>query len=383
MQQLGLALFLFCAFVVAYVYVLYPLALIVIGSGSRRSRPTPRPDDSLPSISMLVPAHNEEKSIGSKIENALDLDYPSGKLEITVASDASTDGTDDIIRSYLHRGIHLVRNETQRGKIATLSDLAHASHSDLILITDANALFERDSLRELAAHFADPAVGLATGNKILEASPTTVGEGEATYQSYETLLRRAESTVFAVAFVTGAMTAIRRELFSPIPGHLEFDHVLPLQVVNQGFRVVFAEDARFHEETASSTGAEYRVRVRNATRGFSMVFSMGRYLSFRRHPWFAFHVYSRKILRWLIGLPAIGLFLSNLLLWEIPLFRILLAAQVAFYCAAGLGCAARRQAARHRVFALPFYFCLVNWASLVGFYQAARGQRVAVWGTRR
>ncbi len=383
MTGVALTLFIACSFIIAYVYVLYPLLLILIGSLRRRPTPDQMPDEQLPSVSFLIPAYNEEKFIAQKIENTLALDYPRDKLEITVVSDHSSDGTDSIIRGYIDQGIRFVRNETQKGKIATLSELGAKAQTDVILITDANAIFEPDSLRNLVAYFGDPGVGLVSGHTTLKRTDTMVGEGEGTYQTYENLLKRAESDLFSNAFVNGAMSAIRREMFLAVPDYLEFDHVLPLHVVNRGYRVAYAKDAHFYEETAPHTRAEYNVRVRNATRGFTMALLMNRYLNLARHPWFALHVCSRKVLRWLVAVPAAGLFAANLALLHLPLFQLTFAVQIAFYIAAFTGYLADRLGIKHGLLALPFYFCLVNYASLVGFSRAIRGERIAVWSTGR
>jgi cellulose synthase/poly-beta-1,6-N-acetylglucosamine synthase-like glycosyltransferase len=381
--EIALAVFLTCTFIIAYVYVLYPLALVLIGFLRRRPTPKPISDEHLPTVSFFIPAYNEEKVIARKIDNTLALDYPRHKLAITVASDHSSDGTDEIVRSYRDRAVRLVRNERQKGKIGTLSELAAEVQTDVILITDANAFFEPDALRKLVAYFADPEVGMVTGHTTLQRTPTMVGEGEGTYQVYENVLKRAESDVISSAFVNGAMTAIRTEIFTAVPNYLEFDHILPLHVVNQWRRGAYAEDARFYEETAPNTGVEYNVRVRNATRGFAMVLLMNRYLDVWRHPGFALHVYSRKVLRWLIAVPGVGLFAANLALLHIPLFQLTFAVQLAFYAAALAGCCADRLGIKQRMLALPFYFCLVNYASLVGFSRAIRGMRMAVWSTGR
>lgn len=376
-------IFSICAAAIAWVYVLYPMLLLTIGLLRRHSKPPPMTDEQLPSVTMLIPAFNEAAVIASKIENALDLDYPPNKLRIVVVSDCSTDGTDAIVQRFQDRGVQYLRNERQKGKIATLSDLGAKEKSDVILITDANAIFERSALRRLVSYFDDPSVGMVTGNKTLRRTATLVGEGEGTYQNYETVLRRAEANTISVTFVTGAMTAIRRELFKPLPEYLEFDHVLPQYVVNQGYRVAFAEDATFSEETAPHTKAEYRVRVRNATRGFSMVLNIGRYLDVWRHPVYAFHLFSRKILRWLIAIPAAGLLVSSLVLVEQPWFRLLFVLQLLFYLVAAAGYFFDRRGYSGGLVALPFYFCLVNFASLVGLIRAVRGEQIAVWSTER
>lgn len=383
MQKAALVLFVASAWTIIYVYALYPLFLIVAGNLVRRPKAEPMSDEELPTVSILIPAYNEEKVIAHKIESTLALDYPRNKLELIVVSDCSTDATDTIVQEYLDKGIRFIRNETQKGKIATLSELGSNEKTDVILITDANAIFEPHSLRKLVSRFRDPKVGIVNGNKILERTPTMVGKGEGVYWTYETLLKRAESDVFSNAFITGAMTAIRRELFIPVPSDVEFDHILPLHVVNQGGRVVFEKGACFYEETAPSSEAEYKVRVRNAVRGFTMVLTINHYINPLRHLWFTLHVFSRKVLRWLIGVPAVGLFVATVGLLHLPVFQLVLAGQIVFYAAALAGYVLDRYGIKRGALALPFYFCLVNYASFVGLCKAVRGQRMSVWRTGR
>jgi poly-beta-1,6-N-acetyl-D-glucosamine synthase len=383
MQLWALVLLGLCAFWAAYVYVLYPLLLLALSALMRRPTPPPFAEGAWPSVHILIPAFNEEKVLEEKLRTTLALDYPRDRLRITVVSDRSTDGTDAIARRFVPEGIDFIRNEEQKGKIRTLSELGLQSRSDLLLITDANAIFAPDALRKLAAYFGDPAAGIVNGNRRLVSSASMAGEGESAYWQYETLLKRAESDVISNAFITGAMTAIRQRLFVALPGDLEFDHVLPLHVINQGFRVVFAPDARFHEGTAVSSRAEWKVRVRNAVRGFTMVREMGRYIRVTRHPLFVAHVYSRKVLRWMMGLPMLGALAANVALAGQPAFRVLLAAQALFYALAGLGWLLERLGRPQALLALPYYLCLVNAASLVGMTRAFRGKRMAVWTTTR
>ena len=383
MKHLALIIFIFSALWIVYVYVLYPLFLIIMGNLIRRPNPEPLSDEELPTVSILIPAYNEEKVIARKIESTLALDYPKDKLMVTVVSDRSTDGTDRIVQAYRDEKIRFIRNETQKGKIATLSQLGSKEKTDVILITDANAIFEPHSLRRLVTHFRDPKVGIVNGNKILKRTPTMVGTGEWVYWIYETLLKRTESDVFSNAFITGAMTAILRKVFIQVPSYLEFDHILPLHAVNQGYRVIFEKEACFYEETAPSAKAEYKVRVRNAVRGFTMVLMMRQYINALSHPWFVLHVFSRKVMRWLIGVPTIGLLVATVGLLHLPLFQFIFAFQIVFYAAALSGYLLDRHGISQGLLSLPFYFCLINCASVVGFWGALRGQRMAVWSTGR
>ncbi|MCE9613362.1 MAG: glycosyltransferase [Lentisphaerae bacterium] len=383
MPTSALAVFSLCVLWMAYVYVLYPLFLVVVGTWRRAAPPSPPPDAQWPSVHILIPAFNEERVIARKLDSTLALDYPRDKLRITVASDQSTDQTDAIAQGYAGRGVEFIRHDVRKGKIRGLSELGMASTADILVITDANALFAPDALRQLMRWFQDPRVGIVNGNRRLIRSATMAGEGEGSYWAYETMLKRAESDVISNAFITGAMTAIRRALFFPLPGDLEFDHVLPLHVVNSGYRVVFAADARFEEDTAVSSTAEWKVRVRNAVRGFTMVREMPRYIRMLRHPLFVAHVYSRKVLRWAIGIPALGAFAANLFLLQVPLFQLAFAGQVLFYALALAGWQLERRGHPNALLALPYYFCLVNAASLVGMTRAFRGKRMAVWTTTR
>jgi len=380
----ALVIFWGAALWVASVYALYPCLLLLWGFCRRKPSPAPMPDRELPSVVMLIPAYNEQDVIAHKLENALAQDYPREKLDIVVVSDCSTDDTDNIAASFSDRGVRFLRNTEQKGKIRTLSDLGSEATADIILITDANAIFDLQAIRMLVAPFRDPQVGIVNGNRRLVPSASMAGEGEGVYWRYETLLKKAESDVFSNAFITGAMTAIRKELFLPLPGYLEFDHVLPLHVVNQGCRVVFEEQARFEEDTAPHAGAEWRVRVRNAVRGFTMVLEMRRYLALARHWGFVVHVWLRKVLRWLIGVPALAALIASMVLAGLhPFYLVALLGQLAFYGAACIGWGLERKGKAHPLLALPFYFCLVNAASLVGLWRAIRGQRLAVWKTGR
>ncbi len=372
-----------CFLWIFYAYFGYAALLLVLGVVRRKPIPEPLPDEALPTIRMLVPAYNEEDVLARKLDTTLASDYPAKRLFVTVVSDCSTDATDEIAKRYVSKGITFIRNERQKGKITTLSDLGQACEEDIILITDANAIFEPDCLRRLAAYFADPKVGIVNGNRTLTASDSMAGLGERLYWNYETRLKKAEAMITSNAFITGAMTAIRRELFTPIPGYLEFDHILPLHVVNQGKRVVFASDAHFSEETAPSSKAEWKVRVRNSVRGFSMVMEMGKWIRISRHMGFVFHVWSRKILRWLVGVPAIGLFVASIPMAMCPVAGWLFKLQALFYAAVLAGWLAERTRTKLKPVVIPYYFFLVNAATLVGLLRAVRGQRLAVWGTGR
>ena len=149
MYTLCLVLFVFCAFLIAYVYALYPLAIVLIGLCRREGRAALLDDEALPSVEMLVPAFNEEKVIAQKLDTTLAADYPAAKLTCTVISDCSTDDTDTIVQRYEERGIRFVRNTEQKGKMTTLSEFASASEADIVLITDANAIFAPHALRAL------------------------------------------------------------------------------------------------------------------------------------------------------------------------------------------------------------------------------------------
>ncbi len=364
----------------AYPIVGYPLLLSAIA----RLRPRPvRRGEWTPSVTILVPAYNEAACIAGTIENKLAQDYPAERLEITVVSDASDDGTDDIVRRYADRGVKLLRRAVRQGKAAALNEAMRHASGEIIVFSDANSTFAGDAVRRMVENFADPRVGYVTGNLQYLHGEEASGRGSGAYMRYENWLRRIETRVDSVIGVNGGVDAMRRHLYVDVPADQITDFVLPLRVIAAGFRVVFDDRVRSSEHANEELGAEFRMRVRVALRALRGLVYVREALNVVRAPLPAFCIFSHKILRYLSFLfLASALMINGILAAHSPSYVALLLLQVAFYALALLGLTRNLPGALRRLTALPTYFLVSNVAFGIAALRFARGDVVATWRPR-
>jgi cellulose synthase/poly-beta-1,6-N-acetylglucosamine synthase-like glycosyltransferase len=369
-----------CLAVVAFAYLGYPLLIFVASRVFGRAPAAPTVDDSrLPVISLLIAAHNEEADLEARILNALALDYPPGKLEIVIASDGSTDGTNDIVRRYAARGVQLFAYEKNRGKATVLNQSVPRLRGEVVLLSDANTHMAPDAARRLAAWFADPEVGVACGRLVL-TDPRTGRNVDGLYWKYETFLKASESRLGALLGSNGAIYAIRKPLFPGVPpGTLIDDFVIPLEAKRRsGCRIIYDTRAVATEETAPTILAEFRRRVRIGAGGFQSIGMLWPLLS-PANGWVALTFFCHKILRWACPFLLLGLFVANVLLAGEPLYAGLLTAQVAFYAGAAAGHWLPARPRFLRYFRLPTMFATMNLALFFGFVRWLRGGHTGVW----
>jgi cellulose synthase/poly-beta-1,6-N-acetylglucosamine synthase-like glycosyltransferase len=367
-----------CLLVGIYPYLLYPLLArilaAVIGKPVGRAAFAPR-------ISILIAAYNEAKHIEATVLNKLAQDY-TGELEILVASDGSTDGTDEIVTRLAQSDarIRLYRQEPRQGKTAALNRMIEMATGEIVLFSDANSLYRSDTVRKLVENFADPAVGYVTG-KMVYVNPdgSMIGDGCSAYMRYENWLRSVETALGSIVGVDGGVDAVRRNLYRRMNADQLPDFVLPLAVVEQGRRVVYDERALLQEETLSNRDAEFRMRVRVALRALWALRDERKLLFGRAGTLFAWQLWSHKLLRYMSFLPLAGACAANLwLMSTAPRFELILAAQGIFWGAALLGLAGVRWAPIR----LSLYFLLLNVASALAFSRFLRGERIVTWQPR-
>ncbi len=375
-------LFFASAFLLFYVYAGYPALLAVLA----RFAPPLDPDPGyFPTLSILIAAYNEEAAIRQKIEQTLALDYPADRVEILILSDASTDRTDDIVREFNHPRVKLLRMPERRGKTHAQNEGVKHASGHILLFSDATTVYNSPALRYLAARFKEPDVGAATGQLIYYDakghSPT--GAGTIAFWSYENFIRRRQSRIRTVTGCSGCMYAVRKAAYTPLADDVISDLVQPLWVIKNGYRVVFEEHAVAWEETTTSAGEEFGMRVRVVTRGMRGLLSVPGILNPLKSGWVAFQLWSHKVLRWLVPFFLIGLFVSSAVLaFSRALFVYLLACQLAFYGLALL----LRFAPLHRKWkplGVPLYFCTLNAAALVSVFKTLAGDKFVVWETSR
>lgn len=364
-------------------YVVMPAVSIL------RGRLAPRPyatADITPPVSLIIAAHNEADDIGPRIENLLVLDYPPDRLELVIVSDGSTDGTDAVVSSYADRGVRLVA-PGRVGKGAALEAGVAASSGEILVFSDANSQYAVDAVRALVRPFADPSVGGVAGNQVYLADAGSDGTelGERGYWDFDRLLKRAQSAAGSVTNGTGAIYAIRRELFGPIPEGVTDDMLDTIRVVDAGRRLVFAEDAMAYEPVAPSGALEFRRKVRIMVRSFRCLILMRRLFDPRRTGWYAVQLFWHKVMLRTAAVPLLVLAAVSPTLWAAgPIYQLATVGQAACYALAAAGIAlVRRPIGRHPALAVPAYFTMVNVASLRALLHLVRGDRIDRWVPRR
>lgn len=382
--------------VIVYAYLGFPLLVCLRGW----LFPKPwRAEACEPTVTFVIICHNEVAHIGDKLRNLASLDYPSDKLSVVVASDGSSDGTEDAVRSFVDEYAaggaggdrHALRVQLlafpRRGKIPALNDAVGHADGEILIFSDANSQLPADVVRRLTSHFADAEIGGVAGNQVYSDDPNAgvAAGGEQAYWDIDRWLKIAESRAGHAISATGALYAIRKSLFQPVPSGVTDDFTISTRVILQGKRLVFDPRAVACEEVAGKARAEYRRKVRVMTRGLRGVWEVRGLLNPFRFGFYSLQLFSHKVLRRLVAVPLCllllltpGMLLSDGWLWWFGL------TQLGFYAAAFLGAVLSNTPLRRLpIFSIPFFFCLVNLAALNAFWNVCRGKRIERWDSSR
>ena len=367
-----------CTVLVAWIYVGYPLALVLLGV--LRPRPRRRGPLELP-LSVLVAAHDEVEVIADKVANVLASDYPADLLELIVASDGSTDGTVEAAR---RAGATLVLDLPRIGKLSALNQAEQAASGEVLVFTDADSLFEPGTLRRLVSNFADEQVGGVAANvvRFVEEDGRPVARGEGLYWRYERLLKRLEDRVGSVVSASGHLYAVRRSAFAPSTQTAGTDDFLiSSQVVKQGGRLAFDEQAVVLVETPDEGSTELRRKVRVMNRGLRSALALGDALLPTRTGLYALEVVFHKILRRFVAFFLVALLAASAVLAaRSAAWWIVLGPQLAFYLLAGVGgLASGTRWGRLKPLWIPYYFCLANGAAALAVLSLFVGVRFTTW----
>ncbi|RPJ76787.1 MAG: glycosyltransferase family 2 protein [Acidobacteria bacterium] len=368
----------------AYVYAGFPLLVAVVAWFRRR---TVQAAPATPSVSLIIAAYDEEAVIGDRLENALALDYPAGRLEILVAADGCSDGTEAIVERYADRGVRLLSLPRQ-GKIRALNAAAAQATGELLVFSDANIMCHPQALRMLARNFADPAVGGVAGHTVyrLEEGSESSSQGESLYWDYDTRLKQLESLTGNIVSAHGGLYAVRRSLYRPVADTaVTDDFAISTEVVAQGYRLVFEPAALASEVAVPEARREFCRRVRLMTRGLRGVVLRRRLLNPLRFGFYSVVLFSHKVLRRLALVPLVLIAGTSAYLAPThPFYFSAAAAQALFYALAVVGLLLRRTAiGRLKPIYIPFYYCMANVASGVALVQLLTGRRIELWQPQR
>ena len=330
-------------------------------------------------VSLIIPAYNEQSVLRSKLENAVSITCPQETLQIIVASDGSSDETVVIAREFEDRGVKVLAFTERRGKASAVNDAVAAATGEIICLCDANVMFRPDALQWLVAALDDSRVGAATGDVRLASPESNFGEGESLYYRIERAIQLGESRIGSVMSVDGGMYVIRKELFRPLPPDTILDDfVTTMNVIRQGKRVVYVPDAIATENGTPTAWAEFRRRMR-VSAGAVQALKRGNRPRLFQTPIEFFQFISHKLLRWLGPVWLVLILVSSILLWNGGLiYRLAVGAQGLLYFSAIVATFSLRFR-ETRIGGITFYFVMSHVAMTVGLVKGLFNRQRVTW----
>jgi len=355
----------------------YPAMLVLVSPLIRRQRHL---DDVEPTVTLIIAAHNEERCLAAKLENAVALDYPRERLEIVVASDGSTDGTAAIAESFRDRGVRLC-SFPRTGKTGVQNLVAKSATGEILVFSDANALYRPDAIRKLVRNFADPTIACVSGQLSYERADGA-GGCENSYWNYEKFLKRRESDLSSLIGANGSIYAVRRADYIEINNDLISDFVQPLALVRNGRRVVYEPEAVSIEEAGTTHAVEFRRKVRILTRSIRGLLHMRELLNPFRYGIFSFQLFMHKVLRYFVPIFLLSAVTSLTGLALLGRYQVLFTLAVISIAVATVvaRCMERRGSnLLVRVCHLLYYYLMVNYALVPAWLNIARGAGMTLW----
>ena len=373
-------------FIIFYTYVGYGILLFFIIKILRIFRKKKAFDLNykLPSVTIIVAAYNEEYCIEEKITNTLFLDYPKDKVHYIFITDGSTDKTPEIISKY--NSIQLMHKPERTGKIVAVHRAMKEVKSEVVVFTDANTLLNKKALINICRHFQDPSVGAVAGEKrvqIDDSGDATAGEGF--YWKYESKLKTWDSELFSVVGAAGELFSVKTSLYIPVPvDTLLDDFMISMLIAQKGYRIIYEPNAYATENASANTKEELKRKVRIAAGGIQSFLRLTSLLNPIKHPLLSFQYLSHRILRWTIT-PFLMVF-CFFLNWYIVIglngdvkYYVVLAGQVLFYGFALLGWIMQSRSIKVKLFFIPYYFCMMNYAVFEGIKRYMNSNQSVLW----
>jgi cellulose synthase/poly-beta-1,6-N-acetylglucosamine synthase-like glycosyltransferase len=358
---------------IVFAYLFYPLLILFLSLLLKKI--TWKKSNDYPSIAFLISVFNEEKVIQKKIENTLNLNYPKSKLHIYIVSDASTDESNDIIKRYAQQTenvfFHILPK--RMGKNEGINYVRKYIKQEIVVFSDANSFYHKDSLIHLVEPYSNPSVGCVIGDLIFtNINEFNISETENTYWKIERIIKKLESRIGKVIIGNGAIISIREKLLRYIPPEVANDLYIPVSVRNLRYNVVFNFEARASENSSVNPIEEYQRKVRIITRGITAIVNIFR--TTRISIWL--QLFCRKALRWFVGYALVFLYLSNaLLIFENSFFLITFILQNLFYLMAIL----YKFKIRFKIGSYIYYYCIINFAGIKGTINRLFGRQIKTW----
>ncbi|NQD67663.1 glycosyltransferase family 2 protein [Bacillus haikouensis] len=381
MELLCKIIFYISGFIIVWAMVGYPISLKFLGK-LLKNRRTNKNYNHQPTVTVMVVAHNEEKVILEKLNNIIELDYPQEKIEFLIASDNSTDKTNEIIKRFIKERqnlkIRLYEVKDRKGKTNAQNEAQKTVTTDYLIMTDANSIMDKDSVKELMAAFTSEDIAYVSGRlSILNQSSSDVSHAEASYWDSDLAIREIEGRIQTITAGNGALYACRTKDyydFDPIQCH---DSAMPPLYALQGKRAIANHDAIAYEKAGEVIEDEFGRKVRMNRIILKHILPDLRILNIFKYKWFSYFYFGHRTCRYLLWISHLLIFITNvLLLQESWFYNITFAGQVLFYLLAVVKVITK---SNNKYLTLVYYYCVTILAQWAGVYNIFSGKAKPFW----
>lgn len=373
-------------FIVFYAFLGYGILLFFLIKIKRMisGKPVLPGAENLPTCTLIVAAYNEELFIEEKIRNSLELIYPKNKLEFIFITDGSTDKTAGIVAGYPE--ITHMHSDARMGKMAAVHRAVEAVTTEVIVFTDANTFLNPEAIVNICRHYSNAKVGAVAGEKrvqITETADATAGEGF--YWKYESKLKIWDSELYSVVGAAGELFSVRTALYQFVPSNAIIDDfMISMLIAKLGYKIVYEPEAYASETASEDVKEELKRKIRIAAGGIQSIIWLKSLLLPFKLPTLSFQYISHRVLRWTVVpfLMILSLVLNILIVHQEnggDLYKLILTAQTAFYLMSLLGWVLEAREIKVKIFFIPYYFCMMNYAVIRGIFRYATGRQSAVW----
>ena len=365
-------------------YIFYPLIIKLISIFKKKLKTSPNSNNS---VSIIIAAYNEEKTIEERINNLANSDFDFEKMEVIVGSDGSNDRTFEILNSLKNKfsWLKIFNYLERRGKSAVLNDLVKEAKNEMLIFTDANTIFEKDTVKQLASSFASEEIGGVCGrlNLTNQKYKSSGSSDEISYWRYEIFIKQAEGDCNILIGSNGGNYAIRKSLFEPLPidKPVTDDLFITLNVLSKNYKFIYNNDAVGYEEVSPGVLHEFRRKVRFAASNFQSLVLLKKLL-FSKNILLSFAFWSHKILRWIMPFIFMTLFISNIFLLNYsvsPIYYYIFYLQLIWIVLSIIGLFLDLVKVRVPILSLFYFFALTNIALVFGFFRFLTGKHKAYW----
>lgn len=371
--------------IIFYTYLGYGIVLFLmirIKRVFKKQKVVVLSDEELPEVTLLIAAYNEQDFVAKKVENTLQLNYPKAKLHQMWVTDGSDDNTLTLLKSY--KDIEVLHKPERNGKIAAMNRAMNFVKTPIVIFSDANTILGENSIMKIAQMFSNPKTGCVSGEKRIfnTEKEAAAGAGEGIYWKYESALKRWDAELNTAVGAAGELFAIRTELFNEVePDTLLDDFIISLRVAMQGYKIDYDPEAYAQETASANVKEELKRKIRIAAGGIQSVVRLYPLLNIFKYGLLSFQYISHRVLRWTITPIALLLVLIlNLILAPTSdLFMIILVLQALFYISAFIGWKLENKALKVKIFFIPYYFYIMNYAVFMGFGRYLRNSQSVNW----